>query len=118
MLKLFNDADVVRPLTSFREIRTINDIWRWLKWLYVSDTIHSSPACWPERASWAWDGVKGDTERPGRRSGNECRADAARCGSCWCGKYRSEAGYALEAARQAERDAVMAGMKYLEPEGR
>lgn len=83
-----------------------------LRWR-VAELVNRLPGqCWADLVGWALDGWDPDGEKrpwttPARLA--QCQADAARCGSCYCGKIQDEAGVRRWKAEWAVRDAHRQG---------
>lgn len=59
-----------------------------LRWR-IAELIGRLPGqCWAEVADWPL----GRRRVPWAPSGAACRTSAAKCGACWCGKYRTPDG--------------------------
>ncbi|QJY46684.1 hypothetical protein [Pseudonocardia broussonetiae] len=85
-----------------------------LRWRIVRLVDKLPGQCWSELADWAGRWFAGDDPDeqyglPWRPQGWMCREDAARVGSCYCGKLQDPAGAARAVAEQAVRDAHRQG---------
>ena len=85
-----------------------------LRWHIVNVVDKVPGQCWSDLAEWAgrWMGGDDPDERyglPWRPQSEHCRLDAARVGSCYCGKLQDPAVLARAAAEQAIGDAHVQG---------
>jgi hypothetical protein len=64
-----------------------------MRWSLVYTLNRLQRLCWAELATWALYGPSDkDRALPWPADTQLCREDAARCGSCWCGKLRDPEG--------------------------
>lgn len=67
--------------------------WRWK----IASLVNRLPgACWSQLVDWIYAVDWPEDEREGKelrhwRQSETCRADAERCGTCYCGKLRRSA---------------------------
>lgn len=62
-----------------------------LRWWIAAQLDRLGGQCWTDLVCWALDGSSAREKRgPWSPQGAMCRADAAECGACYCGKLRAE----------------------------
>lgn len=73
-------------ICCLRDCRKWSDLYCLAKWLLATHIlIHSPRRCWARLASWSW--LRWDERESVPLGGDECKAEARKLGSCWCGKF-------------------------------